>query len=435
MGGSCGVSARNVTNITNNYNVSPQLVQQIANAVSQNMGMDMNAVMAQQFQQQGQCNPQALQANMAQAYPAMSPNMAAAQTFSAKGVKSLGKKAKKLAKKGYPQSGLAGVLVSEGVNTKREARAFERKLKSNPEFRKSVEARVGGKFIDDGKCADGSITFAPMQAQLPGIQGNVAQIQNCCGNTGGTVLSGIAQMQGSAMQLMMGMHGTAAGQNLGLTGMGAMGAGAAGLGAAGLGMGAAGLAIGGAGGGGFLKRAGMGLLSGMMGQGFGPMGQSGMEWKLRSAFGMTKSQGGPGSRVAQLPPGASFEDIVAAFMVDVIDDMQKEAMAKMNQIRRSINSQNSLFGKMKGALGGLAGMAGGAAGMVVGGPIGAMIGGGLGQAVGGALGPGADADSRNLMFEELKNIMQKLQQMLQALSNVLNTMHQGAMNSIRNIRA
>jgi hypothetical protein len=39
------------------------------------------------------------------------------------------------------------------------------------------------------------------------------------------------------------------------------------------------------------------------------------------------------------------------------------------------------------------------------------------------------------MMEELKNMMQKLQQMQQALSNVLNSMHQGAMNSVRNIRA
>jgi hypothetical protein len=40
-----------------------------------------------------------------------------------------------------------------------------------------------------------------------------------------------------------------------------------------------------------------------------------------------------------------------------------------------------------------------------------------------------------MMMEELKNMMQKLQQMQQALSNVLNSMHQGAMNSVRNIRA
>ncbi|MFZ9889240.1 MAG: hypothetical protein ACO3JL_17235, partial [Myxococcota bacterium] len=42
--------------------------------------------------------------------------------------------------------------------------------------------------------------------------------------------------------------------------------------------------------------------------------------------------------------------------------------------------------------------------------------------------------SHNLEMERLKLLMQRMQQMQQALSNVLNTMHEGAMNSIRNIK-
>ena len=43
-------------------------------------------------------------------------------------------------------------------------------------------------------------------------------------------------------------------------------------------------------------------------------------------------------------------------------------------------------------------------------------------------------NSRSMMMEELKNMQQKLQRMQQALSNVLNSFHQGAMNAIRNIK-
>jgi len=43
-------------------------------------------------------------------------------------------------------------------------------------------------------------------------------------------------------------------------------------------------------------------------------------------------------------------------------------------------------------------------------------------------------DSRAEQFEVIKNAMQKLTEMQQALSNILNTMHQTAMNTIGNIR-
>jgi Mg2+ and Co2+ transporter CorA len=43
-------------------------------------------------------------------------------------------------------------------------------------------------------------------------------------------------------------------------------------------------------------------------------------------------------------------------------------------------------------------------------------------------------DSRAEQLEVIKNAMQKLTEMQQALSNILNTMHQTAMNTIGNIR-
>lgn len=44
------------------------------------------------------------------------------------------------------------------------------------------------------------------------------------------------------------------------------------------------------------------------------------------------------------------------------------------------------------------------------------------------------ADSRNQIAEDLKNLMQKLSEMQQAMSNVLNSQHESAMAAIRNIR-
>jgi hypothetical protein len=46
-----------------------------------------------------------------------------------------------------------------------------------------------------------------------------------------------------------------------------------------------------------------------------------------------------------------------------------------------------------------------------------------------------DSDSRQLQFELLKQDMQKITQMTQALTNVLKTMHDQAMTAARNIRA
>ena len=96
--------------------------------------------------------------------------------------------------------------------------------------------------------------------------------------------------------------------------------------------------------------------------------------------------------------GGMFEDMVAKFMFKVIKQ-QQELIKKMMAKYKAMSAAGALMG---GA------------------------GGGAGQAM---------QESRQLLFEQLKNEMQKMQQMVQSLSNVLNTLHQGAMNAIRNIRA
>ena len=61
---------------------------------------------------------------------------------------------------------------------------------------------------------------------------------------------------------------------------------------------------------------------------------------------------------------------------------------------------------------------------------------GLDNLAGAATGEGSKGkESRATQMEDLKFKIQQLSQMMQALSNVNNTMHQNSMNAIRNIRA
>jgi hypothetical protein len=163
------------------------------------------------------------------------------------------------------------------------------------------------------------------------------------------------------------------------------------------------------------------LMANALGGGMGGLGggMGGLGGGMGGMGGLGGGAMGGGRGIPALPAGGCFEDLVSAFMIKTVKKMQDEAKAKMNEIKAA--NQKGKGGGGKGGGGGIGGAAKGAAG-----------GGGGAKGAGG--GGGGD-DSRNLKFEELKNIMQKVQQMQQALSNVLNTMHQGAMNSIRNIKA
>jgi hypothetical protein len=293
---------------------------------------------------------------------------------------------------GGPLGALAGGLLGRGIGRRMKAKCLEKRLNRNPVFRAQFEAMTGGKYIPDGR-NDGKITLARPNFGLPGF--NPGILPGMSGNiVAGSALSGLSRMMQNATMLMGGM---------GMTGMGAFGASAGQL---------------------------AGAFSGGLGYGSLNTGAG-----LRGKLGLDRTSGGPGSRVAKLPPNATFEDLVAAFMMDTLKDMQDEAKQIMDRLKRSNQSRNRRgYG---GMLGGLGQIGGGLVGGMFGGPIGAQLGSGLGGALGrGIGGQGKQGeDSRQLMFEELKNMMQKIQQMFQSLSNVLNTMHQGAMNSIRNIRA
>jgi hypothetical protein len=132
--------------------------------------------------------------------------------------------------------------------------------------------------------------------------------------------------------------------------------------------------------------------------------------QVRQQTGLTRANYGPGSMLASLPRPAMFEDIVAAFMIDVVKDKQEKIEEDLRHLEDTDNSANS------------------------GGSV-------TGQAAG-AVAPGAsdasangNSDSRNIQFEIIKNEMQKLSQMQQAMSNVLDTMNDQAMSSIRQIKA
>jgi len=147
-----------------------------------------------------------------------------------------------------------------------------------------------------------------------------------------------------------------------------------------------------------------------------------------------------GKNVAALGPNPTFEDLVAAFMMDVITEQQKEIEAKMAEMQRSKARQADARARSEG-LGTILGIGGAVQGIAgaVGSPaasalcqLAMMPATSLKSQADGAVGD--ETESRQLMFEQLKNLMNKLQEMQQALSNVLNAMHQGAMNSIRNIK-
>lgn len=131
--------------------------------------------------------------------------------------------------------------------------------------------------------------------------------------------------------------------------------------------------------------------------------------QVRQMTGMTRSDLGPGSMLASLPKPAMFEDIVMAFMIDVVKDKQEKVEDDLKNLETEDNNANS------------------------GGNV-------AGQAVGAVAPDGTQAaqdgneDSRNIQFEIIKNEIQKLSQMQQAMSNVLDTMNDQAMNSIRKIK-
>jgi hypothetical protein len=137
--------------------------------------------------------------------------------------------------------------------------------------------------------------------------------------------------------------------------------------------------------------------------------------QVRQMTGMTRSNLGPGSMLASLPKPAMFEDIVMAFMIDVVKDKQQQVEDDLKNLQAEDNAAGDGGDPTTGGL--------------------------TGQAVSAAAPDATQAaqdgnsDSRNIQFEIIKNEIQKLSQMQQAMSNVLDTMNDQAMNAIRKIKS
>jgi hypothetical protein len=150
--------------------------------------------------------------------------------------------------------------------------------------------------------------------------------------------------------------------------------------------------------------------------------------------------------------GGYFEDRVFFLMIKIVEDFQRKIEERLQKLQEQAKEAEKAGGKKKGkggfmgALGGIVKVAAPIVGSVFGGPVGGMVGNMVGNAVGnkmqggGSGGSGGNgqtpgSESRNIEFERIKFDMQKLSQMQQALSNILNTMDELAKSAIRHIKA
>jgi hypothetical protein len=137
---------------------------------------------------------------------------------------------------------------------------------------------------------------------------------------------------------------------------------------------------------------------------------------LRGLTGQYRTQGGVGSAMASLPRPCFFEDLIAALMIDHLKDQQDKIEEKAKDLLNRSKEADKASSQAKG-------MAETGARQVPGGDRAADA------------AKSGTSESRNIEFEMIKNEIQKLSQMQQALSNVLNTMHEQAMGAIRHIKA
>lgn len=293
---------------------------------------------------------------------------------------------------------------------------LEKKILTDPAFRAKIEGQVGGRIVLDGN-PDGNITIAK-QAHHPMIPFH-NQVHQHVGNMLGRLVGGLGQGIGQGIGGMLG---------------GPMG--------------------------GVMNQMANFLGGGFGGGVQGPGGQAGQA-------------GGPGSPSADTKelqsilsnPNLSFESKLALFMGKFIEKKQKEMEAKMNEMTKA-QDQSKAGDKAGGGgggkgggkgggggkgLGGLLQMGGGLVGGMFGGPIGSALGSSLGGAVGGALGGGGGAGqaggqggagqaggsqsgSEQKLQTELTAITQAFNRMVEAMNNVMKSVHDMGMSSARLIR-
>jgi hypothetical protein len=146
--------------------------------------------------------------------------------------------------------------------------------------------------------------------------------------------------------------------------------------------------------------------------------------------------------------GGSIEDRLAAFLFTQMRDADKEleGLMKKYEALGKKKKKGGLFGGIKNMFKSIGSKlfqaGGGALGGMIGGPLGAKLGQGIGSAVGqGVMGGGkaggskGDKDhSKSVLNFKIQQAMNKRKEMHDLISNILKTMHDMSMTSIRNIR-
>ena len=133
----------------------------------------------------------------------------------------------------------------------------------------------------------------------------------------------------------------------------------------------------------------------------------------------------------ELGPNPAFEDVVMALMMRI---GQREETKIMDRIRTMERGNSSVYGIMRHRAGDLGGVAGGLLGGYFGGARGAVLGSELGDKVAGSLHGINSKESRQIAFEKLKYMMNKHNEMMSCISNILSNMHQTSRNTISNIK-
>ncbi|MCB9463955.1 MAG: hypothetical protein H6682_09750 [Candidatus Eisenbacteria bacterium] len=137
-------------------------------------------------------------------------------------------------------------------------------------------------------------------------------------------------------------------------------------------------------------------------------------------------------------PSLSLEDKLALLMAKLTEHMDKQIEQKMKDIETQMtNEKNGGANGSNGSNGG-GGIGGifGSIGKAVGGLFGGLLGGGGSSSAGGANGSSSQNSSNlQLLQTQLQQLMQKRQQMFQTMSNILKSLHDTSMNTIRQLKA
>ncbi len=176
--------------------------------------------------------------------------------------------------------------------------------------------------------------------------------------------------------------------------------------------------------------------------------------------GSTGSTGGTGSTGESVlsNPNLSLEDKLALLMAKLSEHLDEQINEKMGQIEKQMQQEknggaggaggsskggggflSSILGKAGGVVGtAFGGMFGGLAGSKIGSALGGLFGGGGSQ--GGSQGAGGSQNGQNgsnlqLLQSQLQTLLQKRQQMFQTMSNVMKSLHDTSMNTIRQLKA